>query len=147
MEHALGGPETPVAYKDLTREEIKKELSKYFGHCFGDAQRIDYGSGHELNFVMFLFCLDKLGKFTPEDDKALVLRVFHNYLELMRHIQKQYWLEPAGSHGVWGLDDYQFLPFLWGSAQLLSNTSDNATCLFPLQITSIFVLNRLRLLK
>jgi len=41
------------------------------------------------------------------------------YLEIARKLQRTYRMEPAGSHGVWSLDDYQFVPFIWGSSQLI----------------------------
>mmetsp|Transcript_29291 Transcript_29291/g.113565 ORF Transcript_29291/g.113565 Transcript_29291/m.113565 type:complete len:311 (-) Transcript_29291:795-1727(-) len=103
------------------KSSLSAELAMYLNASFGHEIRRDYGSGHEATFLILLFCLLKVGAFEEADLKLIVLRVFVKYLEVARKLQTTYWLEPAGSHGVWGLDDYSFLNFLWGSAQLLDS--------------------------
>jgi len=97
------------------------EMSPYVCDSFGNAFRIDYGTGHELHFVAFLFCLYSCRILHEEDNVHTVLLIFKSYLELCRSIQQKYKLEPAGSHGVWSLDDFQFIPYIWGSAQLINH--------------------------
>ncbi|NXH12041.1 PTPA phosphatase, partial [Bucco capensis] len=99
------------------------EVAVYLKESVGNSTRIDYGTGHEAAFAAFLCCLCKLGVLRVEDQLAIVFRVFNRYLEVMRKLQKTYRMEPAGSQGVWGLDDFQFLPFIWGSSQLIDHPS------------------------
>uniref|UniRef100_A0A4W3IVV2 Serine/threonine-protein phosphatase 2A activator n=1 Tax=Callorhinchus milii TaxID=7868 RepID=A0A4W3IVV2_CALMI len=97
------------------------EIAVYLKESVGNATRIDYGTGHEAAFASFLCCLCKIGVLKVEDQLAIVFQVFDRYLQVMRKLQKIYRMEPAGSQGVWGLDDFQFLPFIWGSSQLVDH--------------------------
>lgn len=108
---------------------VKDEISSYLLGSFGSPQRIDYGTGHELSFLAFLACLWKLRFFDDpsssttsssdgETERLLVLGVLEPYLRVVRRLIQTYTMEPAGSHGVWGLDDHSFLPYVFGSAQL-----------------------------
>jgi len=88
-------------------------LQTYLQASFGNQTRIDYGTGHELSFFCFLIVLHKM---QPETMKDFFVAL-EQYFAIVRVLILKYKLEPAGSHGVWGLDDYQLLPLLFGTSQ------------------------------
>ena len=104
--------------------ETCRELSGYLEDSFGNSQRVDYGTGHETTFFVFLCCLYKALVLKKEDIPA-----FANATKETIDGDASAAPAPAPptsaaqpSHGVWCLDDYQLLPFLFGSAQLIGNT-------------------------
>ncbi|GAX21310.1 hypothetical protein FisN_1Lh143 [Fistulifera solaris] len=111
---------------------VVEELSAYLQAAFGHPIRLDYGTGHECSFQVFLFAICKLGGFgstssdppTAQRLKAVTLSIWSAYLRVTRRLQTDYMLEPAGSHGVWGLDDYHCLPFFFGASQLEQHGDD-----------------------
>jgi hypothetical protein len=113
-----------------TDEKLVVELTAYLHDAFGHPVRLDYGTGHESSFMVFLYALCKKNCFgnTPDEPpsrqclKSVALAIFSQYLRVTRGLQTEYMLEPAGSHGVWGLDDYHCLPFYFGACQLVPVT-------------------------
>jgi serine/threonine-protein phosphatase 2A activator len=58
------------------------ELAPYIIDSFGNRTRIDYGTGHEMTFVMFVCGLFKVGFLGPVDMVAVGLKVFAAYFDL-----------------------------------------------------------------
>ena len=94
-------------------------LAAYWNESFGNAVRLDYGTGHEACFFMFLYVLSKhIPALLETQKRSLAVVAFSKYLYVAGKLQSVYRLEPAGSHGVWSLDDYHFLVFVVGASQL-----------------------------
>ncbi|KAG0130867.1 hypothetical protein HOY82DRAFT_486115 [Tuber indicum] len=141
VEDALGGPDglldqhlpaSVLSPKGKGEVTAKQELLPYLLGSFGSSQRLDYGTGHELSFLAFLCGIWVLGGFRAgRDELGLALKCLDTYLHLVRRLVTTYTLEPAGSHGVWGLDDHSFLPYIFGSAELTTHhptdSSSNST--------------------
>lgn len=130
-----------VKDKTTTSEDYKMELKIYLYESFGNRTRIDYGTGHELNFFIFLMGLAialndagnegdsvanrdvlneyQLLNYVKNHGWDILALMMHSYIKLCRQIQIKFRLEPAGSRGVYNVDDFQYLPFLFGAAQLV----------------------------
>ena len=116
-----------VESHEVSEDANLVELRAYLHDSFGHPVRLDYGTGHESSFMVFLYALLKLGVFgnpsdqppSPQCLKSVTLSIWTQYLHVSRGLQMDYMLEPAGSHGVWGLDDYHCLPFYFGACQLI----------------------------
>ena len=57
-------------------ENAISEIKYYLMDSFGSYERIDYGTGHELNFYVFLYCLCKIGVYHYADYEALINKIF-----------------------------------------------------------------------
>ena len=107
---------------DDDKDKLVCELVPYLLDSFGNSIRIDYGTGHEMSFFAFLVILQTNVCIHENDSSQIVTVIFAQYLRLVRKIILKYSMEPAGSHGVWGLDDFHHLAFLFGSAQLIGSS-------------------------
>jgi hypothetical protein len=76
--------------------------------------------------MVWLCCLFKLGVLNNADLRAIGLLIFPAYVRVVHKLISEYSLEPAGSHGAWSLDDYHFLPFVFGAAQFVQPEDDES---------------------
>ena len=127
--HNVENTENSLSQTDIKTkvDSICDELTTYLNDSIGNRMRIDYGTGHEAAFLTFLCCFFATNAIssTKKIYKILTVnKIFRKYLKLCRKIQITYRLEPAGSKGNYGMDDFQFCCYIFGSAQLRENSEN-----------------------
>lgn len=98
------------------------ELKYYLLNSFGSRMRLDYGTGHELSFIAFIGGLIQLDILNLDEISGLdLLEIFASYYDITKRLILDYSLEPAGSHGVWGLDDHFHFIYILGASEFIDN--------------------------
>ena len=69
--------------KDSKRiKAIVQEIQVYLVESFGNSTRIDYGTGHEMSFVMFLASLFMVGALDKEQDRYIIVLILLTMLSI-----------------------------------------------------------------
>ena len=96
--------------------------------------------------MAFLYCLARLGMLRPDDAPALGLRVFPQYLDLMRKVQTTYWCAAPASKAEHSTDQLGLMVqhsmhrMLTGSQAMLLCASLEHQCLLEPHRFSILAL-------
>lgn len=104
--------EEEMSSKSSTTCRKDEERMKYLRNSFGNKTRMDFGTGHELNFLCFLYTYVKDGLIATSQ----VSSILKYYFETVRLFIKKFNIEAAGSRGCWSIDDYLLLPYLFESS-------------------------------
>lgn len=105
----------------------------YLSNSFGNKIRMDFGTGHELNFLCYLYSLIN-GKDRKVESPAVGIKddafrielrqvssILAEYFRTVRFFIEKFNVEPAGSRGCWSIDDYLHLPYLFGSSEYFNS--------------------------
>lgn len=148
----------PTRYTNLAMRTVIERICElvddpHLRHSFGNPIRLDFGTGHELNFLCYLYRRFHKNKpaATPDDARAgasakakealadqttassgpvthETIALLRGYAWLIRRFVVKFNIEAAGARGGWSLDDYLLLPYLveghMGSADMLRMYSD-----------------------
>lgn len=101
-------------------EEVEKVTeSAHLRNAFGNKIRMDFGTGHELNFLCFLYeCLnDGSDDCNTISSVNQISEILKEYFSIVRLYITKFNVEAAGSRGCWSIDDYLLLPYLFGAAE------------------------------
>lgn len=104
----------------------------YLKESFGNKVRMDYGTGHELNFLCFILTqvkqnepnLFRAPNSSQEEgiidshylnDVEFILDNMWYYMKLIRRHIKKFNIEPAGARGCWSVNDFSLMGHVMGS--------------------------------
>lgn len=107
--------------KDDESKPENDEKMKYLINSFGNKTRMDFGTGHELNFLCFLYTNVKDGLIEINQ----VYDILNHYFDIVRLFIRKFNIEAAGSRGCWSIDDYLLLPYLFGSSERVKERTGN----------------------